>query len=91
MLPGAEIVEPGLADLAAGRFTDEALAVVEAAPRLRRAGVEVPEHEPIPDAALLLHRRLDAVLGDAAHSRYNAIRRQVLSYAVAAALEARAC
>lgn len=37
-----------------------------------------------------MYRRLRAELGDAAHSRYNAIRRQVVSYAVAAAREARA-
>jgi hypothetical protein len=37
-LPGAEIVLPGLADLAAGRETVNASAVQCAAPRLRFAG-----------------------------------------------------
>lgn len=81
MLPGHEIVEPGLRDLAAGRLSDEALLVVMAAPRLRRSGVAVPAHEPMPDASLRLYASLGATHGDAAHSRHHALVRRVLSYA----------
>ena len=41
-LPGAELVEAGLADLVAGTETDEALLVSIAAPRLRALGFDVP-------------------------------------------------
>lgn len=84
MLPGAEIVLPGLADLRAGRQSVNALAVQSAAPRLRRAGLEAPSAEGGDPAAHRLYRRLSEELGDAAHSRYNAILARVASFAGAA-------
>ena len=47
-LPGSELVEQGLADLAAGRETEAALLLEIAAPRLRRVGVGV---DPVGTAA----------------------------------------
>jgi len=41
-LPGAEMVRPGLEDLAAGRETEAGLLVAVAAPRLRALGYTVP-------------------------------------------------
>jgi hypothetical protein len=83
-LPGSELVEPGLRDLAAGVRSDEALLVLVAAPRLRRAGVAVPDG-PGGDvgASLELYDRLSARLGDGAHARHHAMLRRVTSYAAA--------
>lgn len=83
-LPGAEIVLPGLADLKAGRESVNASAVQAAAPRLRRAGIDAPSAAGDTPAAHVLYRRLSAELGNAAHSRYNAILSRVVSFAGAA-------
>jgi hypothetical protein len=83
-LPGAEIVLPGLADLKAGRESVNASAVQAAAPRLRRAGIDAPSATGDAPAAHLLYQQLSEELGDAAHSRYNAILDRVLSFAIAA-------
>jgi len=83
-LPGAEIVLPGLADLEADRMTVNARAVQAAAPRLRRAGVEAPRTESDAPASHELYGLLNDELGDAAHSRYNAILARVASFAAAA-------
>jgi len=78
-LPGAEIVDSGLADLAHERVTHESLAVSLAAPRLRREGVPIgsvlddPEHR--------LYRMLSRTDGDLAHARYNAWLRRLVSFA----------
>ena len=83
-LPGAEIVLPGLEDLAAGRASVNASAVQAAAPRLQRAGMEVPSASGDTPPAHVLYRQLSEELGDAAHSRYNAILARVVSFAGAA-------
>jgi len=83
-LPGAEIVLPGLADLEAGRQSVNASAVQAAAPRLRRAGLDAPSATGDVPPAHLLYRQLSEELGDAAHSRYNAILTRVASFAGAA-------
>ncbi|HET7589915.1 MAG TPA: hypothetical protein VFK14_06990 [Solirubrobacterales bacterium] len=82
-LPGAEIVLPGIEDLKAGRETVNALAVSAAAARL---GVHdlVDEDDSEEPASHRLYRLLDSELGDAAHSRYNAIIGRVVSFARAA-------
>lgn len=83
-LPGAEIVLPGLADLRAGRSSMNALAVQSAASRLRALGLEAGEPESETPAAHQLYEQLHQELGDAAHSRYNAILSRVASFARAA-------
>lgn len=82
-LPGAEIVLPGIEDLKAGRETTNALAVSAAAAKL---GVRdlVRDTHPEEPAAHRLYLRLNSELGDAAHSRYNAILARVASFARAA-------
>jgi hypothetical protein len=82
-LPGAEIVLPGIEDLKAGRETVNALAVSAAAAKLgvRDLVGDVVAEEP---AAHRLYLRLNDELGDAAHSRYNAILARVASFARAA-------
>jgi hypothetical protein len=82
-LPGSERVEPGLRDLAAGVRSEEALLVLLAARRLRRAGVVVPDGLGDPGASLELYGRLSARLGDGAHARHHAMLRRVTSYAAA--------
>jgi hypothetical protein len=78
-LPGAELVERGLRDLADGVESTAALVVAIGAPRLRELGWDVthawsnPEH--------LLYKRLAAEFGsDEAHSRYNALVRLLVSF-----------
>ena len=78
LLPGAELVSPGLDDLRSGRITVEALLVSIGAPRLRRSGVEVPS--PVPDPEHRLYELLAAEDPDGAHSRYNALVRRLVSF-----------
>jgi len=88
-LPGAEIVLPGIADLEAGRESVNASAVQCAARRLRRIGLNASSAEGTVPAAHRLYRQLSEELGDAAHSRYNAILARVASFAGAAELAQR--
>jgi hypothetical protein len=87
-LPGEEYVREGFADLAAHRESVAALLIEIAAPRLRLAGLSVPE---IPartvDAEIRLYRLLGQEFGNEAHSQYNALLRRVAS--LASALEMR--
>lgn len=84
-LPGGEIVAAGLSDLIAGRDTADAAAVAMAATRLREAGVPVPDlAERAEPAAHHLYDLLAREHGDAAHSRYNATIRRLVSFARAA-------
>ena len=80
--PGAELVEQGVRDLAAGVESAEALLVSIGATRLRAAGVQVAT--PIPDAELRLYELLAREDQDSAHGRYNALVRRLVSYERAA-------
>lgn len=77
-LPGADLIQRGVADLNAGRETVEALLVSIGATRLRSVGVrlsppiESPEHK----LYLLLARER----GDGAHSAYNALVSRLVSF-----------
>ena len=80
-LPGEELVEQGLADLAQNRMTESALLVLIAAPRLRRLGLEIPQR-PFPRPyEHTLYARLEERLGAGAHSHYNSLIRRIVSYA----------
>ena len=78
-LPGGELVDRGLADLASRRTTAESLAVSLAAPRLRRE--KVPVGETLDDPERRLFELLSRTEGELAHSRYNAYLRQLASFA----------
>ena len=78
LLPGEELVEAGLRDLASGVESVEALLVACAAPRLRALGVAVPESADRPE--LRLYALLARAHGDGAHSRYNGLMRRMVSY-----------
>jgi hypothetical protein len=88
-LPGVELVTAGLADLAAGLESDEALLVSIAEPRLRLLGIPVPP--PFPDPEERLFARLAGRHGDGAHGRYNALVRRLVSFARAAGPLMRPC
>ena len=81
-LPGAELIDAGLADLAMGLVTIESLLVSIAAPGLRDVGLAIDQT--LPDAELQLYALLSARDGAAAHSRYNALLRRVASFRRAA-------
>jgi hypothetical protein len=81
-LPGAELIEQGLADLTIGSVTIESLLVSIAAPALRDVGLTIAYA--IPDAELQLYALLSARDGAAAHGRYNALVRRVVSFRRAA-------
>jgi len=78
-LPGGELVDTGLADLAYGRATKESLAISLAAPRLRREGVPVGPVLEDPEARL--YEMLAETEGELAHARYNAYLRRLVSFA----------
>ena len=77
-LPGADLVDRGVTDLAAGRPSIEALLVSRATARLRGCGV--PVGEPLADADRRLYRLLAERDGTGAHSAYNALTRRLVSF-----------
>lgn len=80
-LPGGEIVDAGLADLACGRVTRDSLLVSLAAPRLRREGVPVPPGSALEHPEERLYGLLEEGGGELAHARYNAHLRRMVSFA----------
>ncbi|PYR94955.1 MAG: hypothetical protein DMF84_02875 [Acidobacteria bacterium] len=77
-LPGEDLVRQGLTDLASGMQTEAALLVSIGAPRLRRLGLLVPVA--LPDPEHRLYARLVERGPEAAHSRYNALLRRLVSF-----------
>jgi hypothetical protein len=78
-VPGADLVRQGLDDLRRGVESEAALLVSIGAPRLRRLGFDVASPLPHPE------HRLYRLLGrssphNAAHSRYNALVRRLVSF-----------
>jgi hypothetical protein len=87
-LPGIDVIESGMRDLAEQRSSIQALQVSIAAPRLRLLGLRLPE--PLPDPEERLFAQLAATHGNGAHSRYNAMIRRLVSFARVAAQVIRA-
>lgn len=83
-LPGEDLVNQGIRDLRARRETPEALLVSIGSPRLRMLGVDVPTPFARPEHRL--YAMLAADDADAAHARYNALIRRLVSYERAAAV-----
>jgi hypothetical protein len=81
-LPGADLIDRGLADLGAGIRSVEALLISIGAPRLRAAGIQIGDVIPNPEQEL--YRLLAAEDPDSAHSRYNALIRRLVSFERAA-------
>lgn len=80
--PGADLIERGVADLEAGVTSIESLLVSIGAARLRAAGF--PIGDAIPDPERRLYDLLAREDSDAAHSRYNALIRRLVSFERAA-------
>lgn len=80
-LPGEELVEQGLADLARGEISDASLLLLIAGPRLRRLGIPVPERHSEQPFEHQLYERIEDRMGTAAHSYYNGLLRRIASYA----------
>ncbi len=80
-LPGGRLVAKGLADLANGRESVEALLVASGRPRLERLGLAVPIVDSPEHRLYELLARTDP---DSAHSRYNALVRRLISFERAA-------
>ena len=81
--PGADLVAQGIADLAQGAVTAEALLVSIGAPRFRALNWDLPLTLPDPEARL--YALLYASHADGAHGRYNALVRQLVSFQRASA------
>jgi hypothetical protein len=81
-LPGADLVERGLADLERGVESVEALLVSVGAARLRALGIPVAQPLPSPEQRLYQLLALDDA--DSAHARYNALIRRLVSFERAA-------
>lgn len=77
-LPGADLIADGLRDLADGVDSVPALVVAIGAPRLRTAGLHIPATVDRPEHRL--YEKLQQEHGDAAHSRYNALVRRLVSF-----------
>ncbi len=79
-LPGAELIDQGLADVRGGRRTVPALLVAIALPRLRRAGLvgEVAPELQL-DSELQLYALLGLSGGDA-YAEYNALLRRLVAF-----------
>lgn len=86
MRPGEEIIEQGVTDLAAGLESVPALLVSIGAPRLRRLGLDIPQTT-ITSPEHRLYELLKIKSPNAAHSRYNALIRTLVSFERAAKCE----
>lgn len=83
-LPGAKLVYAGIEDLRAGRETTSAALVRMARPRLRAVGLDVPDTQDDGSAGHALYELLATEERATAHSRYNALVAQMVSFARAA-------
>ncbi len=81
-LPGSDLIAAGIEDLSRGAHSIPALLVSIGAPRLRRLGYHLPNL--IPDPERRLYDLLHQTNPDAAHSRYNALIRRLVSFERAA-------
>jgi hypothetical protein len=77
--PGGELIDLGLAALAANQETVESLLVSIGATRLRLAGIPVP-NTAFSSPERRLYDRLALEDSDSAHSRYNALVRRLVSF-----------
>lgn len=78
-LPGASAIRAGLEDLAAGRESVESLLVQIGAPRLIGLGITLPLNAEM-DADRRLYQLLSAQHGNEAHSQFNSLIRELVSF-----------
>jgi len=80
-LPANELIQQGLHDLALNRSTVAACLVKIASPKMRRCGMEVRlSDEAALNADYELYDLLGQTHGNEAHSRYNALLRELVSF-----------
>jgi len=79
LIPGEDLIEQGIHDLAQGLDTIPAFLVSIGAPRLRRLGLPIPP-KVLPSPERGLYERLRSSNPNAAHSQYNALIRRLVSY-----------
>lgn len=84
-LPGQDLIDAGRRDLAQRVESIPSLLVSIGAPRLARLGLTI--EAPIPSPEHRLYARLCADDPDAAHSRFNALVRRLVSFERAAECE----
>ena len=80
-LPGGDLLAAGLHDLRRGVESVPALLAQIGAPRLRQLSIDIPVRppgDPLPEHRL--YEILAREHGDAAHSRYNALIRRLVSF-----------
>ena len=82
-LPGGDLIRGGIEDLKAGIESPEALLVAIGRPRLSRLGMLVPE-QPFTTPEVRLYQHFWRMDPDAAHARYNAFIRKLVSFERAA-------
>ncbi len=85
-LPGHDYILTGIRDLQNGIESIPALLVCIGAPRLQRLGIPVPDHHCV-SPEKRLYELLQLEDPDAAHSRYNALIRRLVSFERAAECE----
>lgn len=78
-LPGGDLITVGTQDLHDQRETIPALLVAIGAPKLRRLGLELPTRLPS-NPEHRLYELLSLTAHDAAHSKYNALIRRLVSF-----------
>jgi hypothetical protein len=81
LLPGEDLIEKGLQDLAKGLTTEHSLLLLVAGPRLRPLGVPIPTVATSRPFEHQLYDLLSVQFGDATHSHYNSLLRRIGSYA----------
>jgi hypothetical protein len=79
-LPGGDLIEKGLQDLACGKESIESLLVQIGTPRLRALNIEIPPNG-CEDPDERLYDLLSERHGKEAHSKYNSLLRQLSSFA----------
>ena len=77
--PGEDLIHDGIADLRTGKESIASLLVSIGAPRLKRAGLSLPETL-FDEPEHRLYLMLRAVDSDGAHSQYNAFIRRLVSF-----------
>ncbi len=77
--PGEDLIREGLADLKSGKESIASLLLSIGAPRLKRAGMELPETL-FDNPEHRLYLMLRAANPDGAHSQYNAFIRRLVSF-----------
>lgn len=82
-LPGEELVGQGISDLLAGEQTVCSLLLLTARLKLKSVGIVLPEVA-FADPEITLFNLLSKKYGNGAHSKYNALRRRLLSFISAA-------